>query len=76
MTDDFSVNIYAVVGHRKLTINQLLSIKKGTLIELDKLAGEPLDIFIQGHYAGYDEAVEIDENLGIRVCNFFNNEDN
>jgi flagellar motor switch protein FliN/FliY len=56
-----------VLGGAELDLGSLTSLGVGSIIELDKLAGEPVDLYIAGELVGKGEVVVIDENFGIRV---------
>jgi flagellar motor switch protein FliN len=56
-----------VLGNAELDLGSLTSLGVGSIIELDKLAGEPVDLYIAGELVGKGEVVVIDENFGIRV---------
>jgi flagellar motor switch protein FliN/FliY len=50
-----------------MTINQLLSLQTGAVIELDRAAGDPADIFVNGRLLARGEVVVVDENYGLRI---------
>jgi len=54
------------------SIEELLSISPGSVIELDKLAGEPVDIFVNKKRIARGEVVVVDENFGVRVTEILN----
>lgn len=64
-----------VLGHRDLTIAQLASIGEGTIIELDTLAGEPVDLVAAGRVIAKGEVVVIDESFGVRITAVVRGED-
>ena len=55
------------LGRTKQSIKEILGIGEGTIIELDKLAGEPVDILVNHKPIAKGEVVVIDENFGVRV---------
>jgi flagellar motor switch protein FliN/FliY len=55
------------LGRTKWSIRDILGIGEGTIIELDKLAGEPVDILVNHKPLAKGEVVVIDENFGVRV---------
>jgi flagellar motor switch protein FliN/FliY len=57
----------AELGRARMTINQLLSLQTGAVIELDRAAGDPADIFVNGRLIARGEVVVVDENYGLRV---------
>ena len=54
-------------GRTKLTIKQLLELAQGSVIELEGLAGEPMDILINGYLIAQGEVVVIEDKYGIRI---------
>lgn len=65
--NNVSVPLQVVLGTTEATLEQLSSLGQGTIIELDKLAGEPVDLIAAGIVVAKGEVVVIDENFGIRV---------
>jgi|GEM_PF-72645 len=57
------------LGRTELTMEELLSMSEGRILTLEKLAGEPIDIFANNVLVAHGEVVVIDENLGVRVTN-------
>lgn len=68
------LNIDVILGRRKLSIKQLKNLHVDSVIELDKLAGEPLDVMIDNESFALGEAVVIDENFGIRITELVDDE--
>lgn len=64
---DIAVDLTVEVGRTKMTIGGLLSLSKGGIIELDKLAGEPVDIFVNQKLLGKGEIVVMNERLAVRI---------
>jgi flagellar motor switch protein FliN len=64
---DVSVEISVEIGRTKLTIGELLSLSKGSIIELNRVAGESVDIFVNEKLLGKGEIVLVNERLGVRV---------
>lgn len=61
------ITISAELGRTSLLIKDILSLREGSIVELDKLAGEPVDIKANGVLIAKGEVVVIDENFGVRV---------
>jgi flagellar motor switch protein FliN/FliY len=61
------VPLSVVLGHAEHSVETIAEIGAGTIIELDRLAGEPVELRASGELIGYGEVVVIDENFGIRV---------
>lgn len=55
------------LGRTRKQIKEILGMGEGTIIELDKLAGEAVDILVNGQLIANGEVVVIDENFGVRV---------
>ena len=64
---DVYMEMTVQLGRTKMPIKQILGIGEGTIIELDKLAGEPVDILVNQKLIAKGEVVVIDENFGVRV---------
>ena len=64
---DVPLDITVELGRTHKKISEILEFSPGTIIELDKLAGEPVDILVNGKFVAKGEVVVIDENFGIRV---------
>ncbi|MCG6656252.1 flagellar motor switch protein FliN [Halomonas campisalis] len=67
MIMDIPVKLTVELGRTKLTIKQLLELAQGSVIELDGLAGEPMDILINGYLIAQGEVVVVDDKYGIRI---------
>ncbi|MDR5898744.1 flagellar motor switch protein FliN [Halomonas vilamensis] len=67
MIMDIPVKLTVELGRTKLTIKQLLELAQGSVIELDGLAGEPMDILINGYLIAQGEVVVIEDKYGIRI---------
>ena len=64
---DVPLEITVELGRTHKKISEILEFSPGTVLELDKLAGEPIDILVNGKFVARGEVVVIDENFGIRV---------
>jgi len=64
---DVSMELTVELGRTKWKIKDILGMGEGTIIELDKLAGEPVDILVNNNLIARGEVVVIDENFGVRV---------
>ncbi|GAB6088227.1 flagellar motor switch phosphatase FliY [Alkaliphilus crotonatoxidans] len=72
LIQDVPLNITVELGRTVKRISEILEFGPGTIIELDKLVGEPLDILVNGQYVAKGEVVVIDENYGIRITDIVN----
>ncbi|WP_020209477.1 flagellar motor switch protein FliN [Gilvimarinus chinensis] len=64
---DIPVSISMEVGSTSITIRNLLQLNQGSVIELDRLAGEPLDVKVNGTLIAHGEVVVVNEKFGIRM---------
>lgn len=64
---DVPLNVTVELGRTKLTLKEVMELGVGSLIELDKLTGEPIDIFVNNKLIAKGEVVVIDENFGVRI---------
>ncbi len=64
---DIPVSISMEVGRTSITIRNLLQLYQGSVIELDRLAGEPLDVLVNGTLIAHGEVVVVNEKFGIRM---------
>jgi len=65
--EDATIRVQVVLGERDLSLRDLSSVAKGSIIELASIAGEPVDLVAAGVVIAKGEVVVIDENFGIRV---------
>ena len=64
---DVQMTLTVELGRTKMYIKEILGLGEGSIIELDKLAGEPVDLLVNGKLIAKGEVVVIDENFGVRV---------
>ncbi len=64
---DVPVKLTVELGRTKLTIKNLLQLGQGSVVELDSMAGEPMDIFVNGYLIAQGEVVVVDDKYGIRL---------
>jgi flagellar motor switch protein FliN len=69
MLKDVEMDVSVELGRIELPLGKILQLSKGSVIELEKLAGEPVDIFVNGHCIAHGEVVVIDEHFGVRISN-------
>ncbi|MGB6009305.1 flagellar motor switch protein FliN [Castellaniella sp.] len=67
MIMDIPVQLSVELGRTRLTIKNILQLGQGSIVELDGLAGEPMDIYVNGYLIAQGEVVVVDEKYGIRV---------
>ncbi len=64
---DIPVSISMEVGNTQIAIRNLLQLNQGSVIELDRLAGEPLDVLVNGTLIAHGEVVMVNDKFGIRL---------
>ena len=67
MIMDVPVQLTVELGRTRLTIKNLLQLGQGSVVELDGLAGEPMDIYVNGYLIAQGEVVVVEEKYGIRL---------
>nr|WP_040405182.1 flagellar motor switch protein FliN [Ectothiorhodospira sp. PHS-1] len=64
---DVPVTISMEIGRTRIPIRNLLQLNQGSVVELDRLAGEPLDVMVNGTLVAHGEVVVVNEKFGIRL---------
>lgn len=64
---DVPMDITVLLGGARKTVKEILSLSQGSVVELDRQSGEPVDILVNGKLLARGEVVVIDENFGVRV---------
>lgn len=64
---DIPVVISMEIGRTKIAIRNLLQLNQGSVVELDRLAGEPMDVLVNGTLIAHGEVVVVNEKFGIRL---------
>ena len=72
---DIAVEIRVEVGNSRLTISELLNLAPGSIIELDRTAGSPADLLVNGTKIGQGDVVVVDESYGIRLTKLVDPQD-
>ncbi|GIH97575.1 flagellar motor switch protein FliN [Planobispora siamensis] len=67
MLHDVEMSVTAELGRTRMTVRELLSLAPGAVVELDRAAGSPVDLLVNGRLIARGEVVVIDENFGIRI---------
>ncbi len=75
MLMDIPLKVTVELGRTKRTVKEILGVSQGSIIELDKLAGEPVDILVNDKLIAVGEVVVIDENFGVRVTDILSTEE-
>jgi len=66
---DLQLNVYIELGRTQMQIKDILELERGYVIELEKLASEPVDVFVNNKKIAEGEVVVIDKHFGIRITN-------
>jgi flagellar motor switch protein FliN/FliY len=64
---DIPVTISLEIGHTRINIRNLLQLNQGSVVELDRMAGEPLDVKVNGTLIAHGEVVVVNEKFGVRL---------
>ena len=64
---DIPVTLSVEIGRTKISISNLLKLNQGSVVELDRLAGEPMDVIVNGTLIAHGEVVVVNEKFGIRL---------
>ncbi|WP_250003417.1 flagellar motor switch protein FliN [Actinoplanes sp. M2I2] len=67
MLQDVEMEVSAELGRTRMSVRELLSLTPGAIVELDRAAGSPADLLVNGRLIARGEVVVVDENFGIRV---------
>ncbi|MDQ2837575.1 MAG: flagellar motor switch protein FliN [Actinomycetota bacterium] len=71
---DVSMDVTAQIGSTRMTISELLALHEGAVVELDRAAGAPADLLVNGHLIARGEVVVIDENFALRITEIVSDE--
>jgi len=72
---DVEMTLSVELGRREMSLGQILQVVKGSVIELEKLAGEPVEILVNGRKIAEGDVVVIDEHFGVRISKLLANHD-
>jgi flagellar motor switch protein FliN len=72
---DITLPVSLELGHRMLRVKELLELVPGRIIKLDRLAGEPVDLVINGKTVAKGEVAVIDENFAVRIVTLLSPEE-
>ncbi len=64
---DIPVTVAMEIGRTQLSIRNLLQLNQGSIVELDRLAGEPMDVLVNGTLVAHGEVVVVNDKFGIRL---------
>jgi flagellar motor switch protein FliN len=74
MLRDVAMDVTAQIGSTRMTVSELLALSDGAVIELDRAAGAPADLLVNGHLIARGEVVVVDENFGLRITEIVSDE--
>jgi len=66
---DIPVEVSVELGRTHMSLKEILDLKEGSIIELDRLAGEPLDLKVSGQLVAQGEVIAIDDYYGLKISN-------
>ena len=69
---DIPISLSVVIGQTRISIRNLLQLNQGSVVELDRLAGEPLDVMVNNTLVAQGEVVVINDKYGIRLTDVIN----
>lgn len=69
---DISMPVTVELGRTTMTVRELLQVNTGSVVELDKMAGEPIDLFVRDVRFARGEVVVVDNNFGLRISEIIN----
>lgn len=70
---DIPVQVTVELGQTRLRIEELIALRAGAILDLDRRAGEPVDLRIQGHLVAKGEVVLVDGGLGVQITSLAEN---
>ena len=72
LLSNIEMDVTAELGRTRMTVRELLSLTPGIVVELDRMAGSPIDLFVNGTLIARGEVVVIDEEFGVRISEIVN----
>lgn len=72
---DIPVTLSMEIGRTKISIRNLLQLNQGSVVELDRLAGEPMDVLVNGTLVAHGEVVVVNEKFGVRLTDVISAQD-
>jgi flagellar motor switch protein FliN/FliY len=72
MLRDVNLQVKVVLGRSQMFVNEVLRFSPGSVVELDKLTGDPLDVFVNDRLVARGEVLVINENFAIRITEVIN----
>lgn len=72
---DIPLKVTAVIGSTKMTLKELLSLEKGSIVELDTLENQEIELYVNGKKFAHGQVVTVDQNFGVRITSILNEQD-
>ena len=72
---DIPIEVSVEIGRRKMVLGEVIRLGPGSIVELGKASGEPLDIMANGHLIARGEAVVVGERYGVRIMDIVSSKD-
>lgn len=72
---DISVPVSVELGRTSMLVKDILALSQGSIVELDKIAGTPVDLLVRGKLLAQGEVVVVDENFGLKITNICGSEE-
>lgn len=72
---DIPLKITAVIGSTKMTLKELFALEKGSIIELDTLENQEIELFVNGKKFAHGQVVTIDQNFGVRITDILDEQE-
>ena len=72
---DIPVPVSVELGHTTMLVKDILTLSQGSIVELDKMAGTPVDLLVRGKLLAQGEVVVVDENFGLKITNICGSEE-
>lgn len=72
---DIPLKVTAVIGSTKMTLKELLTLEKGSIIELNTLENQEIELYVNGKKFAHGQVVTVDQNFGVRITSILNEQD-
>ena len=64
---DVTLRVTVELGRTRMKLSQILELQHGSVVELDRLAGDPVDVFVNDRMVAHGEVVVVDDKFGVRI---------
>lgn len=72
---DIPLKITAVIGTTKMTLKELMSLEKGSIVELDTLENQEVELYVNGKKFAHGQVVTLDQNFGVRITSILDEQE-